>query len=293
MRSKWADIDGPVHYADFGGTGRPLVLLHGLGGSYVEWLLLAPRLAKRFRVLAPDFVGFGRTPIKHRRATLDANQRLADLFLAKVVKAPAIVVGHSMGGLIAMLQAGRNPESVSELVLIDPAMPPAGKEVTPVIPKRLMNLIENSPLLGNLAGLLAARITSPRGLVESALKRAVVDFDSLDQGLVDGLVAIEEERIRAGQPYVGYTEARMSLGEIYRDLPSFDRQVVAPITAPTMLIYGGSDLVVQRIAINRVAKKRPDWTLRVIDDVGHDPNMEVPDRVTELILEHLKLAAAS
>ena len=118
---------------------------------------------------------------------------------------------------------------------------------------------------------------SPGGLVESALKRAVVDFDGLDQGLVDALVAIEQERIRAGQPYVGYTEARMSLAKAYRDVRGFDRSVVAPITAPTLLVYGGSDPIIQRSAIDRVAKKRPEWTVEIIDNVGHDPNMEGPD----------------
>ena len=95
-------------------------------------------------MLAPDFVGFGRTPVKHRHSTLDANQRLVDRFLATVVKAPAILVGHSMGGLIAMLQAGRQPESVSELVLIDPAMPPAGPG-SPRHPRAVAGPVENSP----------------------------------------------------------------------------------------------------------------------------------------------------
>ena len=210
-----------------------------------------------------------------------------------MVKAPAILVGHSMGGLIAMLQAGRQPESVSELVLIDPAMPPAGREATPAIPKPLLDLVQSNVRLGNLAGLLAAALMSPRRLVEDALRRAVVDFEGLDRGLVEALVAMEQERIRAGQPYVGYTEARMSLAKAYRDVRGFDRSVVAPITAPTLLVYGGSDPIIQRSAIDRVAKKRPEWTVEIIDNVGHDPNMEAPGRTVELILEHLKVGAAS
>jgi pimeloyl-ACP methyl ester carboxylesterase len=269
-----------------------MVLVHGLGGSYVEWMLMAPRLVRHFRVLAPDMVGFGRTPVGHRHATLDVNQRMVDTFLRRVVKEPAIVVGHSMGGTIAMLQAGRGADTLSDLVLIDPAIPPAGHEVTPVIPKPILQLVEQNRMLGNLTGLLAARFLGPRGLVESALRRAVVDFEAIDSRLVDSLVAMEEERIRAGLPYVGWTEARMSLAHYYRDVRAFDRDVVDPISAPTMLIYGDADPIVQRGAIRRLSRRQPSWDVHILENVGHDPNFEVPERVGDLILEHLSIAAA-
>ncbi|MFY9616311.1 MAG: alpha/beta hydrolase [Candidatus Dormiibacterota bacterium] len=292
MRSKWVDIDGAVHYMDWGGEGRPMVLVHGLGGSYVEWMLMAPRLAGHFRVVAPDLIGFGRTPVKRRHATIDDNQAMLDTFLRKVVREPVVLVGHSMGGLIAMLQAGRGADMVSDLVLIDPAVPPAAREVTPVIPQPILRFFEQNRMLGNLAGLLAARLMSPRGLVESALRRAVVDFEALDSGLVDGLVAIEEERIRAGLPYVGWTEARTSMGKYYRSVRAFDRDVVDAIAAPTLLIYGDHDPIVQRGAIRRMGKRRPGWFVHILDNVGHDPNFEVPERVDDLLLEHLAVAAA-
>ncbi|MFL5354501.1 alpha/beta fold hydrolase [Archangium sp.] len=59
VRLRTVDLGGPVHYADYGGSGRTRVLLHGLGGSYLNWLPAAPELAKHARVLALDLVGFG------------------------------------------------------------------------------------------------------------------------------------------------------------------------------------------------------------------------------------------
>ena len=105
MRSCTIDLDGPVHFADFGGTGPTLVLVHGLGGSHVNWLAVAPALARGARVLALDLAGFGRTPLGERSADVHANRVLLDRFLDAVAAAPAILIGNSMGGLLAMLEA--------------------------------------------------------------------------------------------------------------------------------------------------------------------------------------------
>jgi pimeloyl-ACP methyl ester carboxylesterase len=292
MRSRWTDVDGPVHYADYGGAGRSMVLLHGLGGSYVEWHLVGERLAGEFSVVAPDFAGFGRTPLKLRHAGLDDNQRLLDGFLREVVREPAILVAHSMGGTIAMLQAGRHPETVSELVLLDPAAPPGAREVTPVIPKRLLRLVEDSPALGNIAGIILARVIGPTRLVADTVRRAVVDYEAIDRGLIDALAANEVERLRAGRPYVGYIEARLSLAYYYSDIEKFDTEVVDAVKAPTLLVYGEEDPIVPPVAMRRLARRQPGWKVVSLPNVGHDPNFEAPDRLVDLVLDHLGVPAA-
>src|SRR5207249_2847631 len=118
MRSRTIDLDGPIHYADFGGTGPTLVLVHGLGGSHVNWLAVAPVLARRARVLAVDLAGFGRTPLGERSADVHANRVLLDRFLDAVAAGPAVLVGNSMGGLVAMMEAALAPERVAGLVLV-------------------------------------------------------------------------------------------------------------------------------------------------------------------------------
>jgi alpha/beta hydrolase fold len=69
-RSRWIDLDGPVHYVDFGGPedGPGIVCVHGLGGSAVNWSAIAPLLTGRYRLLAPDLAGHGLTrPAARRR----------------------------------------------------------------------------------------------------------------------------------------------------------------------------------------------------------------------------------
>src|SRR5919202_1232563 len=123
--SLWVDLDGPVHYVDFGGpAGAPLVVcVHGLGGSHANWLAIAPQLARTHRVLALDLGGFGLTRGGEGGTPLAANTRLLHRFLTEVAGEPAILVGNSMGGLIAALEAAEHPDDVRGLALLDPALP--------------------------------------------------------------------------------------------------------------------------------------------------------------------------
>src|SRR5438309_2608967 len=127
MRSRTVDLGGPVHFADFGGSGPTMVLVHGLGGSHLNWLAVGPALAAHARVLAPDLAGFGRTPLAGRSAEVEANHGLLDRLVDALADGPVILVGNSMGGLLAMLEAASHPDKVAALVLVGPAQPrPAG-----------------------------------------------------------------------------------------------------------------------------------------------------------------------
>src|SRR5579884_603453 len=102
MRSITLDVDGPVHLADHGGSGTPMLLVHGLGGSHANWLSVAPTLAERFRVYAVDLPGFGRSPAAGRKHTIAANVAVVGRVLEAISDQPGVLMGNSMGGLISM-----------------------------------------------------------------------------------------------------------------------------------------------------------------------------------------------
>jgi len=99
------------------GDGPPLVLVHGLGGTIENWRALAPPLATRHRVLVPDLPGHGRSSLLPEARSLDA---LADAVLA-VADAeeihPAVWIGHSLGGGVALRAAALRSDVVRGLVL--------------------------------------------------------------------------------------------------------------------------------------------------------------------------------
>src|SRR2546429_8498316 len=119
-RSQWVDLDGPVHFVDYGGPddGTRLVCVHGLGGSLVNWAAVAPALSHSCRILALDLAGFGRTRGGRRSTSVPANQALLHRFLNEVVGTPVILIGNSMGGTIAAIQTATHPDTVTGAVLI-------------------------------------------------------------------------------------------------------------------------------------------------------------------------------
>src|SRR5436309_15670530 len=90
--SRWTEVDGPVHYREWPGPsdGPTFVLVHGLGGSHLNWAAVAPGLSPRARVIAPDLAGFGLTPPEGRRTDVGANRRPPDGFLQAVAPPPVI-----------------------------------------------------------------------------------------------------------------------------------------------------------------------------------------------------------
>lgn len=121
-----------VHWVDLGGgEGPPVILLHGLSGSSRWWKRNAPALAARHRVIAPDVIGFGRTRCPGRMPSI---AELADVlagWMEEVEIERAHVIGHSMGGQLAVHLAARHPERVARLVLVDSAGIPRPRPLAP------------------------------------------------------------------------------------------------------------------------------------------------------------------
>ncbi|MGZ8795668.1 MAG: alpha/beta fold hydrolase, partial [Gaiellaceae bacterium] len=111
---------GSVQY-HVGGEGEPLLLLHGLAGSTGNWVEMLPELVKRHRVVAVDLPGHGRSgPLPRGASTADFAAVAAAVLEAEDCR-PAVVAGHSFGGLVALRLAHSRPELVRRLLLVSPA----------------------------------------------------------------------------------------------------------------------------------------------------------------------------
>ena len=98
-------------------------MLHGLGGSHLNWVRIAPELATHHRVYAVDMAGFGLTRGTARSATVQANAEMVADFVREVVGSPAVLVGNSMGGMVSLLLTAAHPDLVEGLALVDPSIP--------------------------------------------------------------------------------------------------------------------------------------------------------------------------
>lgn len=288
--SRHVDLEGPVHYLDFGGDGPPMVLVHGLAGSALNWAAVGPALAAGNRVLALDLRGFGRTPLGSGTRLRD-NQRVLDLFLRRVAGAPAVLAGNSMGGLLAVQQAAASPETVSRLVLVDPALPWHGRRSV-----GLAQVTFFGSLLPPIAGEAVLRATGRRWgakrVVAEVLRGCCVDVRRVPPDLVRALVDQETERLASPRSHRALAQASRSLlwalGR--RGMNDTYRRIAAPV----LVIHGEGDLLVPA-SVSVAIGVRFGWDVHVLPDVGHVPMMEVPSEfvaVTRGWLDSLEPAAA-
>src|SRR5260370_38710289 len=98
-------------------------MVHGLAGSAINWMAVGPQIAKTHRALAIDLAGFGQTPLFGRSATVGANTDLVPDFVEEVIGEPVMLMGNSMSGHIAVLEAGSHPTGVIAMILVGPAGP--------------------------------------------------------------------------------------------------------------------------------------------------------------------------
>jgi pimeloyl-ACP methyl ester carboxylesterase len=276
-----------VHYVDYGGPddGPLLLLVHGLGGSLLNWAAIAPTLSETCRVVAIDLVGFGRTQPLGRSPHIDTNRDLLALFVDEVIGHPVILVGNSMGGLLSLLLADLRPDLVSGLVLVDPAVP-----VGPTArPDPLVTLMFGAYAVPALARVLMSRRRSLFSAESQAM--AVLRLCCVDTRRVPGHVLrqhLELAREREDYPDVDaeLIVAGRSLVLVLARRRWLDA-LMGRISKPVLLLHGAKDRLVPIAAARRVARANPTWRFEVAEDVGHVPQLEVPEWTIDRILDWL------
>lgn len=285
--SRWVDLGVPVHYVDHGGPadGPMLVMVHGLGGSLVNWAALAPLLTGTCRVLALDLIGFGHTQAGRHSTTVTANQVMLNEFLRTVAGGPAILVGNSMGGAISILQARHHPESVTALALIDPALPVTVGSSPDALVSASFGMYA-VPRLGHAVLRARRRVRTPEQLAMDVLRLCCVDpgrvpADVLEQHL-------ELARARRVYPDIDrhFLGAARSLLRMLARRSAF-MAALKGIQVPVLLLHGEKDRLVSIGASRAVAAANPVWRFEVARDVGHVPQLEVPDWTAGRILDWL------
>jgi pimeloyl-ACP methyl ester carboxylesterase len=284
--SRTVDLDGPVHYVDFGGPeGAPrVVLVHGLGGSHLNWDTFAPLLRPHARVLAIDLPGFGRSEPGGRRATVHANVEVLHRFLGEVAGEPAVLVGNSMGGMISLLEKAAHPEAVSGLVLLDPAVPGPRRALDPLV--AVTFALYAMPMVGERFLWLRRARQTPLQRVREMLRLVGVDPDTLPSSVVDRSVALLEQREDHTGMDRAYLAAARSLLVQLAD-PRGYRAAMEQVDGPVLLVHGDLDRLIPVQAARDVARRHPSWGYVELAGVGHVPQLQCPERLAAEVLPWL------
>jgi pimeloyl-ACP methyl ester carboxylesterase len=271
-----ADLDGPVKYLDFGGDGPPMVLVHGLGGSSVNWLAVGGPLARDHHVYALDLPGFGRTPPGAHRPTIPGFLRTVARFIDEVAGRPAVLMGNSMGGMVSLAVAAERPELVSRLVLVSPALPRApGSKLDPRV--LLTFVLYMVPGAGELYLARRRATRTPEQESDEILALCTVDARRIPAEVVSAHYALAQER--RSMPWANPTFLGAARSMTRRILsPREVRTWIEGVRAPTLFVHGDRDRLVPLASSREACRIRGDFRLEVLDDVGHVPQMEVPER---------------
>jgi pimeloyl-ACP methyl ester carboxylesterase len=257
------------------GSGPVIVLIHGITSDSTTWERVMPALARRFTVVAPDLIGHGSSDKPRGDYSLGAHASgLRDL-LAALGHDRATVVGHSLGGGIAMQFAYQFPELCERLVLVNSGG--LGREVSVLLrmaalpgSEYALPLLTASRLLdaGRLTGMLLARIGLP----------GATDL----QEMMRGGATLADPRARSA-----FLHTLRSVVEPGGQRVDASRRLYLAGHLPALLIWGKRDSIIPVAHARTSHKLLPASRLEVFDRSGHFPHVDEPRRFLGVLRDFL------
>ena len=268
---KYLELHGDrVAYQDVGSGEEALLLIHGMAGSSETWRAVIPQLSRKYRVIAPDLLGHGKSDKPRGDYSLGAFAVWLRDLLDEVGVSRATVVGQSLGGGVAMQFVYQHPDYCQRLVLISSGGlgPDVGwtlRLLSAPGAELILPVIAPGPVLtvGNKlrSWLSSAGLQSPRG----------AEMWSAYSSLSDG-------------------QTRQAFLRTLRSVVDHRGQAVSALNRlhltaelPTMIIWGDHDGIIPVEHGYAVHEARPGSRLEVLEGVGHFPHVERPSEVVDLI----------
>jgi pyruvate dehydrogenase E2 component (dihydrolipoamide acetyltransferase) len=258
--------DGMRLFYVLAGRGEPpLVFLHGIGGTQSTWQAVLPAFAAHYRVCAVDLPGHGKSD-KPAPETADYSLvgmgRAAAQALDALHLVPAVLIGHSLGGAVAMQVALENPEIVSRLVLVDCAG--LGTEINP----ELLDRVEAEPSREEARKLLDLFFYDPRYILESGVEDTY--RQRMEPGAQEALRTIAAANFgRSGQR----TGLPPRLGQV---------------KVPVLILWGAEDRVIPATHAQLGAQGMGRAQVAILEGVGHVPQLEDADGFVAAVQSFLR-----
>ena len=228
-----------VHYLA-GGQGEPLVVVHGGSGSSREWLKNAAALAENYTVYIPDMPGFGYTRSLEGDYFLPEMAEFVDDFSHKLGLEKFHLMGHSLGGGIALHYVLKFPQKITKLVLVSSMC--LGKEIA-----LWVRLLANPRMCRSVGNAVLAVLRGVKWLVES-LMLASFEF----------IMPVSVTSVYLGS-YITTLKEQTTV--------FLDR--LSEILVPTLVVWGAKDPIVPYRQAYAAAKIIPDCQVKVFKEAGH------------------------
>lgn len=245
---------------EYGSKNPPIVILHGILGSSRNWHTIASKLANNNRVIAPDMRNHGQSPHSEVHRLTDMVADVLELQRA-LGATPAILLGHSMGGLVGMQTAFQASEKVLGLIVVDIAPRPHRAGVVQVIEA--------------MARMRLHQLQSKRD-AESALVNAIRNPETVQFVLTNLIIGEGGSRWRVNLP---------ALQEFLIDSQAYQPAPTEIYTGPTLFVRGEKSNYLREEDLPMIQRHFPQARLETVAGAGHWVHYEAPDEVTVLVEE--------
>ena len=251
--------DVKLYYVEHGDGDEALVFIHGYTSSHHNWDATLPRLPARYRAFAFDLRGAGESDRPGSGYTIEQYAEDIDLAVQALGLEKFALIGHSMGGVMAMQYAVHHPERLSKLVLVAPAPSSGITGIDPAVRAQIKALRQNRELA--------------KTMLKAFQTRPIAD-EVMDQQIEDNIKWQDD----------AYDAAFASMQSI--DLSD----AVSGIQVPTLIVVGDRDFL--REDNLRDAARIPHCALQVFYRVGHVIPYDVPDEFVAVLVDFLEHGAS-
>lgn len=253
------------------GSGAPVFLLHGLGEFLETWTFNLPPLSRRYRVYALDSPGHGLSDKCESCYALDEATRFGINILDALGVKSAALIGHSMGGAVAINMALNHPERVSRLVVVDPA-----------------GLLAELPLFYRLASLPVWGAMAVNLIIKPLLERGIRNL-CYDPGF------LSQEMLDLAWKYFDMPGRKNTLHQIIRYNVNLSgvrpeavlKEKVQRLEVPILFVHGAQDSLFPLAEVREVVETVPGARMAVIDRCGHCPQIEKAVEFNEEVMAFL------
>jgi len=266
-------IDGiKIHFVE-AGEGRPLLFLHGLGGTWEDWAANLQSFAPSYRAMAMDFPGFGDSEKPEVDYSIEWLTGIVEKFLEERKLERVSIVGHSMGALVALKLAARGNSRVQRLIVADAVgIGDKAEFLSYVLTKKIMGP--------------DSRWESIEGVMRDQFKMMIEVFIKVQRPKTskEFFQSVPKSPV-TGNPLLPMTPSvQLSASIIDFDI----RPQLASILQPTLILWGEKDPIAPRADAMYLKSKIPRATLTILEGCGHSPMKEQPERFDREVWKFLQ-----
>ena len=250
-------VDGTRTFYERKGKGKPLILVHGAGGTSAYWFNQLSELSKKLAVVAIDLPGHGKSAPMERKPTIELYAEHVATFVNRVKPGKVVLLGHSMGGLVAQQVALNHPEILEKLIIVDSS---AKFAVQHDYVKSMRGEADFNPIE------FASMFFSPKTLRNT-------NIVTLLEQMTGGMATSFDPKVLADDfELTGKADLRNRLNEI---------------AISTLIVHGADDIVPLQSA-RFLHENIKGSILEIIPDAGHVVMIEKPNEFNEIILRFVE-----